>query len=212
MREYFWHILIAFGLLVLLSFGAIALSLRFSNDIRYTDTITVTTPAITIADPQYGGSDAPVTLVTYSDYSCGGCANLSKAVFALLEKYPQKIRLVWKDMPNEARNAEAMPSALAARCAGKQGKFWEYHTLLFANHDRLGNEVYQSIANEVGLDASTFLTCMEREDTRPLVERTLSEGLALEITATPTVFINGSRFTGNLSQSELEKALLSALK
>ncbi|MEK9157548.1 MAG: thioredoxin domain-containing protein, partial [Patescibacteria group bacterium] len=119
--------------------------------------------------------------------------------------------IVWKDMPNETRHSEAIPSAIAARCAGKQGKFWEFNAQLFANQSTLSSDLYQTIAADVGLDTPSFSLCVSNEDTLPLVERTLAEGLALKITATPTLFINNERFTGSLSQSEIDRAISAAM-
>ncbi len=212
MREYFWHIIITLGLFVVLIFGATALSLRFSDDITYTDTFSVTEPSITIVDPQLGNELASLAVVMYSDFTCASCATVEKILFDFIQKHPNDVRFVWKDMPNATRHDEAMGAAIAARCAGKQGLFWEYHHALFAHQSELKDDLYLSLAATLGLDTPTFSTCLEREDTLPLVERTLSEGLALGITATPTLFINGERFTGSLSQSEIEKILSAALK
>jgi len=211
MREYFWHIIITLGLFVVLIFGATALSLRFSNDITYTDSEAISTPAVTIVDPQLGDKDALVTVVTYSDYACASCATIEGILVTFLQEHPESIRIVWKDMPNETRHSEAVPSAIAARCAGKQGKFWEFNAQLFANQSRLGNDLYQTIASDIGLDTPSFSLCVGNEDTRPLVERTLAEGLALQITATPTLFINNERFTGSLSKSEIDRAISAAM-
>lgn len=211
MREYFWHIIITLSLVVLLIFGATTLNLRFSNDITYTDTQTIAEPTITIVDPQFGNESAPVTVVTYSDYTCATCATVEEILMNFLKENPGKIRIVWKDMPNETRHVEAMPSAIAARCAGKQGKFWEFNAYLFAAQSSLDNELYQNIASELNLDTPSFYTCTSNESTRALVERTLSEGIALEVTATPTIFINNERFTGSLSVSEITRAINAAL-
>lgn len=211
MREYFWHIIITLGMFVVLIFGATVLSLRFSNDINYTDSEAISTPAVTIVDPQLGDEDAPVTVVAYSDYACASCATIESILMSFLQEHPGSIRIVWKDMPNETRHSEAIPSAIAARCAGKQGKFWEFNAQLFANQSTLSSTLYQTIAADVGLDTPSFSLCVSNEDTRPLVERTLAEGLALQITATPTLFINNERFTGSLSKSEIDRAISAAL-
>jgi protein-disulfide isomerase len=211
MREYFWHIIITLSLFVVILFGATALSLRFSNDITYTDAQHIVEPSVTIVDPQLGNEDASIVVVTYSDFSCGSCATIEGILLDFLQKYPNDLRIVWKDMPNETRHSEAMRSAIAARCAAKQGKFWEYNALLFAHQSQLGNDLYQSIAADIGMDTPSFSLCLEHEDTRPLVERALSEGLALEIAATPTLFINGERFVGGLSKTEIERVLSAAM-
>lgn len=211
MREYFWHIILTLGLFVVIIFGATVLSLRFSHNITYTDSLSVTEPSITIVDPQLGSEDASVVVVMYSDFSCGSCATIESILLEFMQHNPNNVRFVWKDMPNETRHDEAMRAAIAARCAGKQGAFWEYNAELFSHQETLGDELYPSLASELGLDTPTFSACLENEDTRPLVERTLSEGLALEITATPTLFVNGERFTGSLSKAEIEKVLSEAL-
>lgn len=211
MREYFWHVIISLGLFLIVIFGAITLSLHFSNNITYTDSATVTTPSVTIVDPQLGNENAPVTVVTYGDYACASCGTVETILTDFLKSHPSDIKIVWKDMPNETRHSEAMTSAIAARCAGKQGKFWEYNVELFAHQSTLGQDLYLTLASGLNLDTSAFSTCVENESTRPLVERTLSEGLALNIAATPTIFINNERFTGSLSQSEIIKALTAAM-
>ena len=211
MRSYFWHIIIALGLFALFVFGGMIFAMRFSNDITFTDEELITAPSITIVDPRVGNENAPITIVLYSDYACPSCANVEQMLVAFLVKHPQDVRLVWKDMPNETRHAQAMPAAIAARCAGKQEKFWEYHDALFAQQSALSPELYLSLATALNLDSPSFSSCIEKESTRPLVERTLAEGLALQVTATPTLFINGQRFTGSLSQAEIERVLTAEL-
>ncbi|MEK9157095.1 MAG: thioredoxin domain-containing protein, partial [Patescibacteria group bacterium] len=97
MREYFWHIIVTLGLFVVLIFGATVLSLQFSNDINFTDSEAISTPAITIVDPQLGDADAPVTVVTYSDYACASCATIESILVSFLQEHPGSIRIVWKD-------------------------------------------------------------------------------------------------------------------
>lgn len=211
LRDYFWHIMITLGLFVVILFGAIALSLRFSDDITYTDDLQVTEPSVTIVDPQLGNAHAPVEIISYSDYACSSCATVESILLDFMQSHPNDIRLVWKDMPNETRHSEAVRAAIAARCAAKQGKFWEYNAALFAGQASLNDTLYQTIASDLGMDTPSFSSCLTSEDTRPLVERTLSEGLALEITATPTLFVNGERFTGSLSKSEITNVLSAAI-
>lgn len=203
--------MIALGFLVLFFFGATILNLRFSHDITFTGEERIAIPSVTIADPQLGTADALVKITVFSDFSCGSCATLDSMLMEFLLKYPEETLLVWKDMPNETRHSEALRAALAARCAGKQGKFWEYHAQLFARQSQLGEDLYHTLAGEIGLDTPSFALCLEQEETRPLVERTLSEGFALDITATPTFFVNGERFTGSLSKTDVERVLHEAL-
>lgn len=110
-------------------------------------------------------------------------------------------------MPNTSAHDQAMASALAARCAGEQKKFWEFHTLLMANQSTLGPELYTQIATELELKDKAFNRCLETQSTLPLVQRSFEEGVALGITATPTIFINNNRYTGVISVSEIRKTI-----
>lgn len=183
------------------------LSLRTKNDISFTGEQTVTTPEITIADPQLGPANAKVTIVTYEDYQCEACAQLDGVLKTLRTNYGTSLRIVWKDMPNSGAHPQAIPAAVAARCAGKQNKFWEYHDALIANQSLLSEDLYKQIAATLKLRTNAFNQCIANQDTLPLVERGYDEGLALHVTSTPTIFINGERYSGNLTLSEISRKI-----
>ncbi len=203
--------MISLGILAVIVVVFLISSLRFSDSITYTDEETLTTPSVTVADPQRGNTEAKVRIVVFSDYACPSCATLDTTLQALSEKYPDDLLVVWKDMPNDTRYPQAIPAAIAARCAGEQKQFWAYHDLLLQNQAQLGDELYSGIATSLKLNEQTFNRCRETESTKPLVERTFNEGIALGITATPTVWINDERYTGLTSTSELERAFKTAL-
>lgn len=211
MRDFFWHIIITLGVFALIVFIFLIASLRFSNNITFTDDDAATGPSVTIVDPQIGGENAKVTIVNFGDYSCPSCATLDGDLASLLKKYPDDLKVVWKDMPNEQRHPEAIPAAIAARCAGEQDKFWEFHTVLMNNQTELSESLYVQTAGSFGLNVNTFMRCFEDEETKPLVERGFNEGLELAITTTPTIWINNERYTGILTASELEKVVKAAL-
>lgn len=193
--RYFWHFFTAIatlGGIVLLFF---VFSLDVSDNITFTDE-EATTPTVTIADPSVGSENAPVTIVNFGDYQCEGCRDLEQTLAGLLVDFPGKIRIVWKDMPNESKHPEAVNAAIAARCAGEQDKFWEFHDLLFANQNLISSDLYTTIATELELKERSFTKCIENKETAPLVQRSYEEGIALQLAATPTIFINGERYTG----------------
>ncbi len=206
--------MIAIALLALVLFAFFFLSLRVKNNITFTDDLpTMTTPVVTIADPTLGQSDAKVTVVEFGDYACGSCKTVNDALLELAQLYPKDVRLVWKDMPNQSVHPEALNAALAARCAAKQNKdsYFTYQAYLFANQDSLGVDLYPALATQLKLNPTTLSTCVTKQETLPLVQRTYEEGLALNISATPTVFINGTRFTGTLAKADLSAAIKAAL-
>lgn len=85
-----------------------------------------------IVDPARtrGPEGAPVTILEWSDFQCPFCREAQPVLARLLAEFPEQVRLVFKDFPLRSHEL-AVPAALAARCASTQGRFWEYHDLLF---------------------------------------------------------------------------------
>ncbi len=199
--------MITLGVLAVVIFLFFANSLRVKNHITFTDRADLTEPLVTIADPALGPKNAPITLVNFGDYECRSCADLETSLKAIHAEYPQEVRIVWKDMPNPTVHQEALNAALAARCSGEQKKFWEYHEMLMANQSNLGPELYTEIATTLDLRSGAFNRCLEQQDTLPLVQRTFEEGSALGLTATPTLYVNGERYTGAMTTSDLRRLI-----
>ncbi|MBI1908173.1 thioredoxin domain-containing protein [Candidatus Uhrbacteria bacterium] len=213
--RYFWHAIISIGLLALIVFVFFAFSINVEDRITFTDTVDeITEPTVTIADPQQGPSDAPVTIVNFGDYGCAACADLEEALTAVVNEYGDEIRIVWKDMPNTTSHPEALNAAMAAHCAAKQDEeiFFLYHDYLFANQADLGTDLYGSVAEALGLQSEKLLRCIENQDTYALVQRGYDEGIALKVTATPTLFINGERYTGGMGVGELKATVRGLLR
>ena len=205
--RYYWHFLIMAGVITGLIIAFFTLSLSTKNKITFTDDTGLTEPIITVVDPSLGPATAPVTIVNFGDYECQGCADLEVTLIALKAEYGDTIRTVWKDMPNSSQHDQAVPAAVAAQCAGEQDKFWEYHVFLMDNQDNLGPELYTQIATELGLKDRAFARCLESQSTLPLVQRGFDEGTALGVTATPTLYINGKRYTGAMTTTEIRRII-----
>jgi Thioredoxin len=102
-----------------------------------TNVVVLLTPpreAITVAqnEPSAGRADAPVQIVTYSDFQCPFCARVGATVKKVQETYGDRVRVVFRDFPLSSIHPRATAAAVAARCAYEQGRFWEYHDRLFA--------------------------------------------------------------------------------
>lgn len=205
--RYFWHFLLLAILATTFIVLFFALSLSTKDKITFTDQNSLTEPIVTIVDPALGPKTAPVTLVNFGDYECAGCANLENNLSAIRAEYGNQVRIVWKDMPNSSQHPEAISAAVAAHCAGEQDAFWSYHNLLMQNSANLEPALYLQIADELELKSKPFARCLEDESTLPLVQRGFDEGLALGITATPTIFINGERYTGAMTTSEISRVI-----
>jgi protein-disulfide isomerase len=203
--KYFWHFVISIGILSFILFAFFGASLSFENKVAYTDQDIPTEPSVTFIDPTLGPATARATIVLYGDYGCDACATLDETLITLIaDDFPTDVRLVWKDMPNTSQHKEALNAAVAARCAEDQDAFWEYHALLIANHDSLSPELYSALAKQLGLKENTFASCYNNQTPAPVIQQTHDEGVALGVTATPTIFINGARYTGAVDSGTLK--------
>ena len=162
--------------------------------------------AIAPVDPARGLTSAPIQLVEFSDFECPYCKQLEPVLTRLRDKYGDRIRLVWKDFPLPIHSG-ARGAAEAARCAGDQGHFWEYHDLLFASQQSLAPDDLKRHASTVKLDLDQFAACLERGVHRADVTVDLEEGARQGIEATPTVFINGRPVVGAQPLEVYEKVI-----
>jgi protein-disulfide isomerase len=146
--------------------------------------------------PVRGPKEAPVTLVEFSDFHCPFCSRAQGTLKQVLERYPGKVKLVYRDFPLEALHPQARSAAEAARCANDQGKFWEYHDVLYTNAPRGGPEDLRRYAQQVGLDMPKFEQCVTSGAHRAGVQRDLDQGSRLGVTGTPAFFVNGRPLEG----------------
>ena len=128
----------------------------------------------------------------------------------VLEKNPNQVKLVFKNFP--LRNHKfAMPAAIAALAAEKQGKFWEFHDLLFKDHNRLNEQKVKEIAQQLNLDMEKFEKDRKDPRIRAMINRDLAEGNRADVGGTPTVFING-RLLRNPSMAGFQELIEKVLK
>ena len=144
-----------------------------------------------------GPANAAITLVEFSDYQCPYCQKWHDQVYEqLMAAYPGKIRLVYRNLPLTQLHPQAMNAAEAAMCAGDQNVYWEYHEKLFENSAALSDGLYASLAEELGLDASTFESCMADDKHLAAIQADMQFALDLGVQSTPTFFINGLAIVG----------------
>ena len=146
--------------------------------------------------PIRGAADAPVTIVEFSDFECPFCKQAHPTLKQLLERYPGKVRLAYRDFPLDSIHPKARRASEAARCAHDQGKFWEYHDVLFTQSPQLAPNDLRRYAGQVGIDVTKFDSCLATGVHKAAVQRDLDEGNRLGITGTPAFFINGRTLTG----------------
>jgi protein-disulfide isomerase len=145
--------------------------------------------------PSTGPASAPVTIVEFTDYQCPYCHRAQGVMDQVLSRYPGKVRLVHLEFPLDGHPA-AVPAARAARCAGEQGKFWEYHRNLMTAPGPLDDADLKRRAASLQLSASPFGSCLSSDRHDGAIQASLEQGEGLGVTGTPAYFINGRMLSG----------------
>jgi protein-disulfide isomerase len=151
--------------------------------------------------PSLGDAKATVTLVEYSDFECPVCRGLHDVLRGILPNYPQ-VRVVFKDFPLETLHPWARTAALAGRCAYQQdpAAFWKMYDAIYGNQELISAAnawtKMADFATQAGLNADGFKSCMASPEAAAAVDASHANGVQLEVTSTPTVFVNGRRLVG----------------
>jgi protein-disulfide isomerase len=154
--------------------------------------VTVEVPA---GAPSTGPADAEVTIVEFTDYQCPYCHRAQGVVDQILARYAGKVRLVHLEFPLDGHPG-AVPAARAARCAGEQGKFWEYHRSLMTAPGSLDDADLKGRAASLRLSASAFESCLSSDRHDAAIMASLKQGEGLGVTGTPAYFVNGRMLSG----------------
>jgi protein-disulfide isomerase len=151
--------------------------------------------------PARGNSGAQVTLVEFADFQCPACKSLHDVLAQVLPKYPQT-RLIFKDFPLSQIHPWARTAALAGRCAYQQKPeaFWTFYDRIYADQQLISAEnVWDKMldyASQAALKVDTFKACMTSPEAASAVDASSQNALELDVTTTPTLFVNGRRMTG----------------
>jgi protein-disulfide isomerase len=148
-----------------------------------------------------GPADAKIAIVEFGDLECPSCRQLDYVLRALLPKYPQ-VRLVFKDFPLETIHPWAMTAAITGRCVLQQSsdEFWKYHDSVYDSQDLISPEnAYNKLrefAVQAGAGEEKLKACISDPKTQELVRQSIAEGKSLDVTSTPTSFVDGRRLVG----------------
>lgn len=161
-------------------------------------------PPITAEDWMHGNPDAPITIVEYADFQCPACANFSMYLNALVDAFPDALRIVFRHMPLPSIHDKAYITAMAAEAAGAQGKFWEMHDFLFQTQNQWYSlseaEFTEWVLTEAAnfdLDIAQFEQDLLDKDARTAIEDQTDAWLDLGIHYTPFVVVNDRIFRDN---------------
>lgn len=146
--------------------------------------------------PSLGPSDAPIVIVEFADFECPHCGAAMPVIHMTLDQleFKGKTRFVFKEFPL-AGHEHADPAARAAIAALNQGKFWEMHDQLFTHQEQLGDNDILGYAKKLGLNMEQFKTDWQSQATKDAIARDKDLGSKLGVQGTPSIFIDGRKFT-----------------
>lgn len=146
-------------------------------------------------DPDRGDKDAAVTIVEFADFGCPYSKTESAVIHALAQQFPKDVHVIYRDFPIEDIHDGAELAAAAATCGDAQGVFWDFHDALF-RAPVLTEESVLAIAEDLDLDMTEFVDCVNDPDTTAEYEGDLADGYAAGVRGTPTFFVNGEMIEG----------------
>lgn len=160
--------------------------------------------------PSLGPAKAKIQLIAFEDFQCPYCQAEQAVLKQLLEFYPNDIHFAYKHFPS-ASHAAAQSAAEASLCAQEQDKFWPFHDLLFQYQENLGSERLVTLAQEAGLNLTSWQQCLATNKYRYQVLQDYSEAQELGLAGTPTFFLNGQKLVGAVPLETFKKIIAAHL-
>lgn len=157
-----------------------------------------------------GSQNAKTSLVEFSDFQCPACGSFKPIVDGILAKYQDTLYFGYRHFPLINLHQYAFNASLAAYAAGQQGKFWEMYEYLFANQERLSNEIIREGAQKIGLDMAKYEVAVKAEESKNAIQKDLDAGAKFGVDSTPTFFLNGKKLE-LFSKGDLEKSVQQAI-
>jgi protein-disulfide isomerase len=158
--------------------------------------------AVPLSGNVIGPEDALVTIVVAGDFQCSFCEQAAQTLGALLETYPDDLRLSFMHMPLSFHE-RALPAAIAAECAAEQDRFWAYHDALFAGAPALADDDLRAYAEQVDIDVVPWVACLGSDPPRDRVAEQQSLMRSFGVRGTPSSFVNGRFIRGARDFDEL---------
>jgi protein-disulfide isomerase len=154
----------------------------------------------------YGKPGAKITITEFSDFQCPFCSKVGGPLKELKNIYGDDVAVVFKHFPLDFHK-EAFLAAEASLAAAEQGKFWEYHDLLFENQKALKRTDLELYAQQLGLDMEKFKAALDTSKYKDQVNKDMAEGRRAGVQGTPSVYINGRKYqpSGGYAVESLQK-------
>ena len=143
-----------------------------------------------------GPDDAPVTIVEFGDFQCPYCRRAAPVIKELRKRYPDQLRLVYRNLPLESIHPRARAAAEAAVCAGEQHRFWEFHDRVFATQNALADADLRAKAEQVGVELEPYDACLAAGTPKARIAADIEAAREAGISGTPAFVVNGVLLTG----------------
>lgn len=154
-----------------------------------------------------GSLDTQCVLVEYGDYECPHCGRAHPIVQRVRRHFGKRLAFVFRNFPLTQIHPYAEPAAETAEFADSKGRFWQMHDLLFANQDRLGDDLFQELTLQLDLDPTELLEALDQGTFKARVRADFASGVRSGVNGTPTFFINGRRHDGPFDFEALVEAI-----
>lgn len=160
---------------------------------------------------QTASSSAKVTVVEFGDYQCPVCGDAYPTTKQVIQNYGDKINFVFRNFPLP-QHQNAQIAAEAAEAAGAQGKYWPMHDMLYEHQNDWSDasqplSLFDSYAKSIGLNLDQFNSDVTSNKYTSVIEQDMQDGETLGVNATPTFFINGQEFVGNIDYSQFKSTI-----
>jgi protein-disulfide isomerase len=163
------------------------------------------------SEPTLGPDAAPVKIVAFADYQCPYCQRAQGVVDQILKTYGGRVQLVHRDFPLDG-HSQAFVAARAARCAGEQGRFWDYHRSLMLEKGDMTDPDLRKRAQGLKLDLGPFTACLGSERHDAAIRGGVEAGQRLGVSSTPTFFINGQLLVGARPLEDFQEVIDAELR
>lgn len=150
----------------------------------------------TIDDPTLGDRNAKIVVVEFADFACEYSRQNAPIVRAIAKQYANDVQIIFRDFPIEDIHPGSTIAAQGGGCANEQGKFWEYHDVVFGMKDALSVESILAVAEDLDLDIALFARCLESDFYAKDVQGDVADGVTAGVAGTPTYFFNGQKVEG----------------
>lgn len=160
-----------------------------------------------------GSPEASVEIVEFGDFQCVFCGRVRSVVDSIIAAYEGRVALRYHHFPLTTIHPHAYSAALAAECAAVQGRFAEFHGLLYSSQDQIGVRPWHEFAKNAGVeDLDGFHRCLDDEELRDRVDRDIEAAKSIGVNATPTFVVLNEMRSGALSSDEMSRWVRSAMK